>query len=231
MKNGVFFNLNSLLDWVKKQKLIAENKPLKRWVREQSNERARDQIVQPAPIGHELEGLVNMRDVDHDGFIPEEYFMSTYNQDTLRDIMKEQMNVVELLKKHGKTKHMANRILIVFDDLVGSSLFSEHKDNPFKMLNANHRHYSFSMLMVTQAYKEIPKTVRTQFSCVIVFEIANEKEVEVIYEENPMSLKREAWQEMYLYATEGDHNFMFLNYQKPKLERVMKNFKEVLFFR
>jgi len=38
----------------------------------------------------------------------------------------------------------------VFDDLVGSSLFSAKKDNPFKKLNSNHRHYSASLLMVTQ---------------------------------------------------------------------------------
>lgn len=195
-----------------------------------SNQKKHDQIVQPAPLGHELEGLVNQRHVDHDGLIAEEYFISDYNEDTLQEIMDEQLNVVRMLKKHKKSKHLANRMLIVFDDLVGSSLFSGKKDNPFKILNANHRHYSCSMLMVTQAYKEIPKTVRTQFSCVIVFEIANEKELEVIFEENPMSLTRDKWMEIYHHAIEGDHDFLFINYQKPKRLRMMKNFQSVLFF-
>ena len=176
-------------DWVKTQKLLAENKSLKRWIRDMSSQNQQNQVVQPAPITHELEGLVNQRDNNHDGLIPEDHFISEYNEDTLQKLMDEQLSVVRLLKKHKKSKHLANRMLIVFDDLVGSSLFSGKKDNPFKILNANHRHYSCSMLMVTQAYKEIPKTVRTQFSCVIIFEIANEKELEVIFEENPMSLK------------------------------------------
>jgi len=45
-----------------------------------------------------------------------------------------------------------------------------------------------------------------------------------------MSLKRDQWQKAYDYATSGDHDFMFMNYQKEKRLRLMKNFKEVLFF-
>ena len=78
--------------------------------------------------------------------------------------------------------------------------------------------------MVTQAYKEIQKTVRTQFSCGILFEIPNEKEIEVIYEENPLSMKRKRWEEVYEHCTSDDYNFMFFNFQKPKAFRIMKNF-------
>lgn len=62
-----------------------------------------------------------------------------------------------------------------------------------------------------------------------MFEIANEKELEVIFEENPMSLNKEKWMEAYQYCTEGDHDFMFINYQKPKRLRIMKNFQEYVF--
>lgn len=75
----------------------------------------------------------------------------------------------------------------------------------------------------------MPKTVRTNFSCLIVFEIPNEKEIEVIFEENSLYMKRDDWMEMYEYAVSGDHDFLFINYQKPKRLRAMKNFKQVLF--
>lgn len=216
-------------DWVKDQKLLTENTPLKKWIKEMSKEnRFTKEIVQPAPLGRELEGLVNQKE-PADGKIPEECFFSEYDEQTLADIMEDQMKIVKMLKKHKKSKHLANRTLIIFDDLVGSSLFSGRKDNPFKKLNTNHRHYSTSMLMVTQAYKEIPKTVRINFSCLIVFSIANEKEVVAIYEENPMNLNQNDWHEVYHHATEGDHDFMFINYQKPKRLRIMKNFDSVLF--
>lgn len=76
---------------------------------------------------------------------------------------------------------------------------------------------------------EIPKTVRTNFSCLIVFEIPSEKEIEVIFRENSLYMKRDDWMELYDYATEGDHDFLFINYQKPKRLRAMKNFDKILF--
>lgn len=217
-------------DWVKKQSLLIENLPLKKWLKAHLQEKMkRGEIVQAPPQGYELGRLQSDSDPEFDGKIPEEMFFTEYSVDDLKSFMDQQKAVIQALKKHGQSKHLANRLLIIFDDLVGSSLFSGSRDNPFKTLNTNHRHYSASILMVSQAYKEIPKTVRTQFSCLVVFEIPNDREVQVVYEENPMNLKQDQWEEMYRHATEGDHNFLFINYQKPKRLRCMKNFDSVLF--
>jgi hypothetical protein len=136
-----------------------------------------------------------------------------------------------VLEAHGKTKHLANRLLLVFDDLVGSDLFNGNKKNVAKMLSTNHRHYSASTLWVTQAYKEIPSTIRKNFTCMIIFDIPNDQEVRVIYEENSMHLKFKPWLELYEYAVSGDHDFMYINNQKPKGQRVMKNFDQYLDYR
>lgn len=106
------------------------------------------------------------------------------------------MNMIKALKKHDQPKYLANRILIIFDDLVGSTLFSGSRGSYFKGefissgtrsfvnifigVNTRHRHYSASFLMVSQGYKEIPKTIRTNWTCLIVFEIGNEREVQVV---------------------------------------------------
>jgi hypothetical protein len=216
-------------DWVKRQQLLGENKPLKKWLKMMAHKKEEvNAVIQHSVNTDDIEADVDLKKMV-DFRIPEECFYSEYDEDTLADIMAEQMRMVKLLKKAGQSKHMANRLLIVFDDLVGSSLFSAKKDNPFKKLNSNHRHYSASLLMVTQAYKEIPKTVRTNFSCLIIFEIPNEKEIEVIFEENPNYLKHDEWMELYEYATNGDHDFLFINYQKPKRLRLMRNFDQVIF--
>lgn len=228
-------------EWVKEQDLLIENLPLKKWLRDRANKREfKDKIVQPAPFsteafeglvrGHDLAGGKERRKDKFDGKIPEDCFYTEYNESTLRDIMHQQMELIAMLKKHGKSKHMANRLLLIFDDMVGSNLFSDNRDNAFKKLNTSHRHFSASILMVTQGYKEIPKTIRTQYSCLVIFEIPNEKEVEVVFEENPMGMRKDQWHEMYNFAVDGDHNFLFFNIQKPKRLRCMKNFDQVLFF-
>jgi len=49
------------------------------------------------------------------------------------------------------------------------------------------------MVMVSQGYKEIPKTVRVNWSALILFKIGNEKELEVIFEEYNLGLTRNQW--------------------------------------
>ena len=51
----------------------------------------------------------------------------------------------------------------------------------------------------------------------------------MIFEENSLYMKKSDWMEMYEHAVEGDHDFLFINYQKPKRLRAMKNFDQVLF--
>lgn len=218
-------------DWLKNQDLLVENKELKSWIKELSAQQDENRVVQRAPPGKELQALANMKK-PVDGRIPEECFFEEYDTDTLQQIIGEQRGVIKLLKKHGEGKRLANRVLMIFDDLVGSKLFSSRRQDPFKILNTKHRHLSTSIIMVTQAYREIPKTVRTNFTCLIAFEIANEKELEALYEEFPMGLKRSDWDEMYRYCVQEEYGFMFLNMlKKEKTLRIMKNFDQVIFYK
>jgi hypothetical protein len=215
-------------DWAKEQVLLAENRPLKAWIKEMSQNRDDKTKVVQNQKTEAFEGLTNAKE-EFTGVIPEEHFFTSYDDETFSSIMEEQLAVIKLLKKYDQPKYLANRILIIFDDLVGSSLFSGKRQSYFKGVNTRHRHYSASFIMVSQGYKEIPKTIRTNFTCLIVFEIGNEKEVEVIYEEWPMGLNKDDWMELYSYATSGDHSFLYINFQKPKRLRMMKNFDQYLF--
>ena len=82
--------------------------------------------------------------------------------------------------------------------------------------------------MISQAFKEIPKTIRTQWTCLTAFRIGSDKEIEAIYEEFPMGMKRNEWDAVYKYATEGPHDFLFLDFQKPRGQQIMKNFDTFL---
>ena len=180
-------------DWLKEQKLLIENKPLKKWIVHEQRKRAgamSGKIVQDPPLGMEFAENINTNlKEDFDGKIPEECFHHVYTHEELNQILKKKKEVIDALKKHGQPKYIADRDLYIFDDLVGSCLFSMSHDNCFKGFNTRHRHYSASVIMVSQAYKEIPKTIRTNWTALIIFEIANDREVRVIYEENTMGYK------------------------------------------
>lgn len=62
-----------------------------------------------------------------------------------------------------------------------------------------------------------------------MFEIANDKEVEVIYEENTMGMRKNDWLEMYRHAIAEPYSFMYMNAKKPKHLRIMKRFDKYMF--
>jgi hypothetical protein len=209
-------------DYVRKRPYLAENKALKAFLEKQS----KGNPVVGGPWGDD-EG--RRAKEEHVPQIPDDQFMTDYDESTLQALMDEQDDMVKKVKSMGGGKHLCNRWLIIFDDQVGSSLFSGKAKNPFKILSSNQRHYSASVLEVTQAYKEFPKTVRTNFSCLVLFEIPNESEVKVIYEENPLGMKREVWEQVYRHCTGEEYAFMYVNYQRPKQLRIMKNFQSFVY--
>lgn len=71
--------------------------------------------------------------------------------------------------------------------------------------------------------------MRTNFTGLIFFEIPNESEVKVLYEENPVSMKREMWDQAYQFCVEGEYSFCYINYKRPKRLRMMKNFEQYVF--
>jgi hypothetical protein len=226
--------------YVKKQNLLLENKPLKKFLKDLEKKKDKASFVGNRPKNTLIDGTTPVdivtgyadpSDSTFDAKIPEDCFIEEYTEEDLQDILREQQKMIDLLNAHGKSKHLANLMLLIFDDLVGSNLFNSCRTNPFKKLNTNHRHYSISILEVAQAYKEIMKTVRVNFTCLILFEIFNAKEVECIFEEYPMGMKKEQWLEAYEYCVNGPHDFMFYDISKPAALRIMKNFKEYVYIK
>lgn len=213
---------------LKKEKFLIENKPLKRWIKAEQQKRAgafKDQIVQDAPLGAMFESMNTNEKEEFDGIIPKEcFYHRDYTHADLDAILDRKNEIIHALKKHDKPKYLADRDLFIFDDQVGSPLFRKTQSNKFIGFNTRHRHYSASIIMVAQAYKEIPVTIRVNFTCMIIFFIANSGEIKKIYEENQMGLTEEEWMEVYQHATREPYHFLFIDSSKPIGKRCMKNF-------
>ena len=210
-------------DVIREMPLRSENAALKRFIEKRRENKDGAIVGNPTGMGRHRETTFDPR-------IPEDCLLSEYCETTLGQLLDEQDAQISSLKKMGAGKFLANRMLLVFDDLVGSKLFDNRKDNRFKGFITRHRHYSASVIKVTQAYKEIPKTIRTQFSGLILFEIPNKAEVDVVYGEYPVGMDRETWDEAYRFCTGGEFSFMYLQpFRKERSLRVMRNFDQVVF--
>jgi hypothetical protein len=216
-------------DYAKKLKLLIPNTPLKKWIAKLAADQSSNSPIQPMPIDKVFTDMLDSENKFQEE-IPEECFYEGDPDEKFFELMEKQEKMVHLLKDHGKLKTFADRILVIFDDQVGSSLFDGSAKKKFKAFNTRHRHFSVSLIMVAQAYKELTKTIRTNFTCLIIFKIGNMKELFVIYEEYQMGLQWKDWLELFFYATEEDFDFLFLNQYGPKELRMRKNFNKPLVF-
>lgn len=172
---------------------------------------------------------------ENEGKIDPNLIFMDYTQEILQKLLDDKQNEIEFVRKNlpdnekEETKYYVDRDLWIFDDLVGSNLFSmSHQHNPFKTLNIRHRHFSASLILVTQAYKEIPKTIRTNVTGWVLFRISNQKELDVIYEECPCFLTKTQWMNMYEKAIEEPYSFLYINLFFPPDRRMFKRFEYVL---
>lgn len=218
------------LGWVKSQKLLAKNTELLAFFKDlQNGEPEQDKLVQNKRVDTQLDIVSHEEPEDtFTGFIPEECFVDEYTDAKLKRILDENKSIIDLAESYGLSKHIADRILFIIDDPVGMNVYNGSRNSYFKGVNTRHRHYSTSGFMSTQGYKEVPKTIRTNWTSIIIYEIGNMKELFVIYEEFNMGLGWKQWKELYDYCIEEPHSFMFIDFQKPRGQRIMKNFTEYL---
>lgn len=201
-------------DWVKQQKLLARNTELEAFLHSLGKKQDDpNTVVGPEPVFLAVERHKEDDAKDQDtftGYIPDDCFIEEYDDSTLSNLMEEQDQMIKFLKRHNKPKHLANRICVIFDDMVGSALFSNRRTNAFKKFCSNLRHYSATQLTVSQSYKELPRVTRVNASGLILFENPNDRELELIYEENPVGMKKPQWLEVYEHATADDYSFLYI---------------------
>lgn len=149
-----------------------------------------------------------------------------YSEETLNKEMEWQDKTVSYFKAHKKDLvENVDRMLWVFDDMVGSGLFNQKRNNAFKRLSVRRRHFYSSIMGVTQAYKEIPKTTRTNANILIFFKIDSDEELQTIYREYPMGHKYKDWLKIVDYCTNEPHSFIMFNLQTSNPDhRICKQF-------
>jgi energy-coupling factor transporter ATP-binding protein EcfA2 len=164
------------------------------------------------------------------GRVSKKWLHEEYSEETLDEAMKYQDKVVACLTKMKRDMTQADHICWVFDDMVGSGLFNQKRNNAFKRLSVRRRHFCSSVIGVVQAYKEFPKTSRNNCNVYILFRIDSEDELSVIYKDFPCGLSAEHWKIVYEYCVREPYGFMMINTQvKDPTLRIIKNFNEPLY--
>lgn len=138
--------------------------------------------------------------------IKEGNIYSEYNENILAELISEQE---ENIKKLGKTK--CPNICIVMDDCVHE--LPSTKKNLLKKLFFSGRHFNISLIILSQMYKSIDKSLRINSSDIILFETGNNNELRAIGEESAIDPKE--FIRIFKHATSEPYSFLVIHNKKP----------------
>ena len=190
-----------------------------------SSENIRVKFKEEKKAESEEDDEQDMKSLFPKGKLSQNIVCSNNDPEVFEAICNTQQSIINALEKQygEKAKFKADRILFILDDVVGTPLF---KDNGYFMSwITRHRHFSASVILVTQAYKKVPKTIRTNINGLVLFRMHSQKELESIYEEYPLNLSYKEWLSLYQALTMQPYSFMFINVSAELGKQVYQNFE------
>lgn len=138
----------------------------------------------------------------------------------------------ESLAAQDRYKNGRPSFLMVFDDHSGNKdIYRQDCRGPVGMFVLRHRHYSCSIMFLSQSYRNgVPTNMRINLSMLIMFSCKSDKIRFMISEEMCSFVTPEQFVDMWKYATEGEeHGFFLVQYDMKKPEwRFRKNFHELI---
>lgn len=156
--------------------------------------------------------------------LPSENIKNDFSEDDLNAIIESRKELIEKKGIDWVTKNC--RLLIVLDDIIANTHFLNSPE-ALKMF-ALLRHYQCSVIVLTQSYKKIPRSLRLNVNATIIFP-STQSEVDILLDQvTPAGIKKREFEKVIDYATDGPYDFLYINNHAEKDERIRKNIDEVI---
>ena len=129
-------------------------------------------------------------------------------------------------------KDSGEKVLFIMDDVVNDMKKEHHLEKLLCKVLMNRRHQcgaggSLSVWITTQVYNKVPAPVRKCVSQLVMYETKNRMELDSLYNEVIVGLKKEEWYQLLKYVWDKKFNFLFLDSTKPFNQMYHKNFNNL----
>ena len=139
----------------------------------------------------------------------------TWNEERFKSICDGQ---TKLLKEEGGVKTSKNAICIVIDDSIDMIAHTQGVKSIDAMYMRG-RHSNISIVITTQEYMKIPKTLRVNRSHFIVFHITNAREKKQIADEQNGGLSTKSFLTVCEEVWKTPYAFLYVNFTEPDMTR------------
>ncbi len=162
-------------------------------------------------------------------YLKEENFINTLNPEFIRMFLDYQE---QQIKEKGIGK--SPRLLLIFDDCIADQKFM--RSSELRECYIKNRHYNTSVILLSQYFYAVPKTMRVNASGIFYFK-GSQKEVEILCESYcPPNHSNKEFMKIIDYCTKFIKNnkeinsrpFLFYNGQVEHSKRYRKTFTQIL---
>jgi hypothetical protein len=119
--------------------------------------------------------------------------------------------------------------LFIWDDMGDENICSNYNVGGIEKVAVKGRHYNVSGIILVQKRTMLSRAIRTNTTNCIIFDLTDNKEMQVCSEESRGDLTHDEFMHIYKYCTHEKHNFLHINYQVGKNERYRKNWNEIIY--
>ena len=156
--------------------------------------------------------------------LPKENFIKEFDSKMLQNILD---NRKKLIKEKGiNYVSKYSRVLLIFDDMIAEKKFLESPENLklFTLL----RHYLCSVIILSQSFKKIPRSIRINANYIAIFP-SLESEIVILLEEiTPSGINKKDFRHILDYCTKDKYSFLSVNNHAEPNKRIRKNLNEII---
>ena len=130
----------------------------------------------------------------------------SWDEEVIENIIERQMKVCDLVKKRGSKRKF--HICIVCDDFATERRVV--RGGTLERLFLRGRHFSASCVVLTQYYRLLSPSIRTNATALAIFRLRSGADKEAIMSENNAIVKRKTLEELYDIATSKPFGFLLI---------------------
>ena len=155
--------------------------------------------------------------------LDEDHCIDNITPDMLAQILEQQR---KLIKKHGEKKiGKEHRIAVIFDDIVGNTKLLNSK--PFKDIFIANRHYHITVILLTQSWRLIPRSIRLQANSCFFFPMSKSESNRLCEDLCPNGFTKKEFENLIDEATKEKYSFLHINKTEPMEKRYRRNMNEI----
>ena len=145
----------------------------------------------------------------------DEFFMDSWDEEKVKQIMDEGMKMTEYHKKRTKegngTKYATSTLLVVDDMASEYHILHANGSSLLNSMFIKIRHQNQSIWVASQRPSLVSSTIRTQMSALFIFKQRNVKDLITFLDEFSAMVDKKTLMELYKTATEQKYNFLYIN--------------------